>query len=330
MIDTPCLSVVIPVFNEAENVPHIMPRLDRALAPLTDEGWRLEIVFTDNRSTDGTFALLAELADADRRVRVLRFSRNFGYQKSIRAGYFAASGDCVAQLDADLQDPPELLVEMVRMWRAGAKVVYGVRRGRREGRLLSAARKLFYRVVNSLADDPIPLDSGDFRLLDRAVVEVLRKSPTAFPYLRGEIATLGFRQEALTYDRDARLRGRSKFPLGAMVALAIDGIVSQSTVPLRLATYLGLCIAFLTLAAAAVYLVARLVFDVAWPPGFATTTLLLLLGMALNALFLGIIGEYLGRIYRQVSANHDVIVEVALGEPSNPDRLPPAVDRPSA
>lgn len=311
----PLLSIVIPVFNEEENVPHIVPAVDAALAPLRDQGWRFEYVFTDNHSTDRTFELLAEISASDPRVRVLRFSRNFGYQKSIRAGYRAATGDCVAQLDADLQDPPELLIDMVRRWESGVKVIYGVRRTRKEGMFVTIARKLFYRVIRILSEDDLPVDSGDFRLLDRAVVDVLGRSRTAFPYLRGEIAGMGFRQEGLVYDRNARERGTSKFPLRAMIALALDGIVAQSVVPLRLASYLGLAVTLLTMFVAAGYLLARLFFDVSWPQGFATTTLLLLLGISLNALFLGIIGEYLARIYKQVSGRSDVIVEAELGNP---------------
>ena len=312
-----CLSIVIPVLNEEDNAPHIIPAVEDALAPLTNDGWSLEFIFTDNHSTDRTFELLSTLAANDRRVRVIRFSRNFGYQKSIRAGYLAARGDCVAQLDADLQDPPALLVDMAKMWRDGAKVVYGVRRSRQEGGGITYARKLFYRLVNALSEDSVPLDAGDFRLVDRQIVEALRRSPTAFPYLRGEIAAMGFRQDGLAYDRDARLRGDSKFPLRKLIALAIDGVVSQSIIPLRFATYLGLVIATITLLGAMAYLFAAALFDVDWPPGFATTTLLLLIGISLNALFLGIIGEYLARIYRQVSSDPNVIVEADIGGPDN-------------
>lgn len=318
------LSIVIPVLNEEENVPHILPVLDEALAPLLAEGWRLEIIFTDNHSSDRTFPMLREMAVVDSRVRAIRFSKNVGYQKSIRAGYLAAKGDCVAQLDADLQDPPALLVEMARLWRDGAAVVYGVRKTRREGWAITLMRRAFYRLIDALSEDHLPPDAGDFRIVDRRIVELLRRSPTAHPYLRGEIAAMGFRQDAVVYDRGARLRGNSKFPLRKMISLAIDGIVSQSVVPLRVATYAGLTISLLTVVGACAYLLARIVLDVAWPPGFATTTILLLLGLGLNALFLGIIGEYLGRVYVQTTKPAEAPIEIEIGGDAVTPPPPPA------
>ncbi len=308
----PLLSVCIPVFNEEENVPRIVPAVDKALAPIADR-WDVEFVFTDNHSTDRTFALLADLARSDPRVRVIRFSRNFGYQKSVLTGYLNACGACAVQLDADLQDPPELIPKMVEAWEQGARVVYGVRETRQEGAVVTWLRRAFYRVISALSEYPLPLDSGDFRLVDRCIIDVLAATPTSHPYLRGQIAGMGFEQVGIPYDRAKREYGRSKFPMRAMMGLAIDGIVSQSIIPLRISTYTGLIVAVLTFLAIIGYVAARLFFDVDWPPGFATTTVLLLLSISLNALFLGIIGEYLARIYHQVSHRHSVIEEQRLG-----------------
>lgn len=306
------ISICIPVYNEEENVARVVPAVDEALKPLAGR-YEVEFVFTDNHSSDGTFDLLAELAREDRRVRVIRFSRNFGYQKSVLTGYLNARGACAVQLDADLQDPPALIPDLVREWEKGAKVVYGVRRTRKEGRMMTALRQAFYRIINLLSEHPIPVDSGDFRLIDRCIIEALREAPTSHPYLRGQIAGLGFRQVGIPYRRDERRYGRSKFPLRAMLALAVDGIVSQSIVPLRISTYLGLLMAVVTVLAIIGYTGARLFFAVDWPPGFTTLTVLLLLSISLNGLFLGIIGEYLARIYHQVSKRHSVIEERRLG-----------------
>jgi glycosyltransferase involved in cell wall biosynthesis len=312
MTDKTLISICIPVYNEEENVDRIIPAVDRALAGLADR-YEWELVFTDNHSTDRTFALLAGIALDDPRVRAIRFSRNFGYQKSVLTGYLNARGACAIQLDADLQDPPELIPEMIAAWEKGARVVYGVRRTRQEGAVVTALRRAFYRVISWLSEHPLPLDSGDFRLIDRCIIEALAAAPTSHPYLRGQIAGMGFAQVGIPYDRARRERGRSKFPLRAMLALAVDGIVSQSVVPLRISTYVGLVIAALTFLGIVVYAAVRLFFPVDWPPGFTTLTVLLLLSISLNALFLGIIGEYLARIYHQVSHRHKVIEEQRIG-----------------
>ncbi len=309
------LSICIPVFNEEDNVPLILPAVDAALAPLADR-YDVEYVFTDNCSTDRTFERLADLARQDGRVRVIRFSRNFGFQKSILSGYLNARGDCAIQLDADLQDPPALIPQLVDVWEKGAQVAYGIRRSRKEGFFVTGLRKLFYRTINLLAEHRMPVDSGDFRLIDRCIINVLARTPSSSPYLRGEIAKMGFQQVGVPYDREKRRHGRSKFPFRALMSLAIDGIISQSIVPLRLATYIGLVMSLVTFLAIIGYVVTRVFFDVNWPPGFTTITVLILLSISLNALFLGIIGEYLARIYRQVSSHHTVIEEHRLGFPA--------------
>jgi len=306
------LSICIPVFNEEENLPAIIPAIDQALAGIADR-YDLEFVFTDNCSSDGSFDILTTMAAADDRVRVIRFSRNFGYQKSVLTGYLNSSGACAVQLDADLQDPPSIIPKFLDEWEAGAKVIYGVRRSRKEGFFVTAARRLFYRFINFLAEHPLPVDTGDFRLIDRQIIDVLNATPSNSPYLRGEIAKMGFRQVGIDYDRAARQHGDSKFPLRAMVGLAVDGIISQSIVPLRLATYTGLVMALLTFLALLFYGLTRVFLDVDWPPGFTTITVLVLFSISLNALFLGIVGEYLARIYRQVSSHHTVIEDCRLG-----------------
>jgi glycosyltransferase involved in cell wall biosynthesis len=309
------ISIVVPVFNEQENVRPLHAAVSSVFERLADR-YDLEFVFTDNHSDDGTFQELARLAGEDPRVRVFRFSRNFGFQRSIHTGYMQARGDAAIQLDCDLQDPPELLPEFLRLWEDGYKIVYGVRSIRREGFLLTAARKLFYRLIDFLSEDPLPYDAGDFRLVDRCVLDELARIEDQTPYVRGTLAVMGFDQIGVPYARAARSRGQSKFRMRDLVGLALDGILSHSIVPLRLSTYAGLAISVVMFLAIFGYIIARFVFGQSWPAGFATTTTLILLSLSLNSLFLGVIGEYLGRIYRQVRKRPLTIIERSIESPS--------------
>jgi dolichol-phosphate mannosyltransferase len=307
----PLVSLLIPVLDEEENLERAYRAVASEIEGLATE-YEFEIIFTDNHSRDRTPEILRELAHRDPRIRVIRFSRNFGYQRSIFVGYLNAAGDCAIQLDCDLQDPPSLVPEMLRNWRAGYAVVYGVRRSRQEGWLITRLRRLFYSIIRSLSEDDLPTDAGDFRLVDRCVLDELHLVDDATPYLRGLISSLGFRQIGLPYDREARAAGRSKFSFMKLVQLSLDGVVNHSLVPLRVASLTGLLVALGTLVAIGVYLIGRLVFGQDWPAGFATTTMLILLSITLNATFLGIIGEYLGRIYLQTKRRPLAVVEQAL------------------
>jgi glycosyltransferase involved in cell wall biosynthesis len=302
------LSIIVPVYNEEGNIEPLYEAVSRVLVALEGR-YDHEFVFTDNHSKDETFAELARLCERDARVRVFRFSRNFGFQRSIYTGYMKARGDAAIQIDCDLQDPPALIVDFVREWEAGHQIVYGVRRGRKEGLLITAFRKLFYRLIDLLSEDHLPHDAGDFRLVDRRVIEVLKRIEDQKPYLRGTLATLGFSQKGIPYDRAGRERGESKFSLRDLFGLALDGILSHSTVPLRMATYTGLCVAVVTFLALGGYALGRILIGSNWPAGFATTTILILLSLSLNALFLGVIGEYVGRIYQQLRRRPLTIIE---------------------
>lgn len=309
----PLISLVVPVFNEHENIEAFYADVRRVVDPLADE-YEFEFVFTDNHSTDTTPKLLRALARADRRVRAYRFSRNFGYQRSILTAYLKCHGAAAIQLDCDLQDPTDLVVEFLRRWREGYDVVYGTRISRHESWRWSAARRAFYWLVDLLAEDPIPLDAGDFRLVSRRVIEELRRIDDTRPYLRGTIATLGFNQISVDYHRGARLRGVTKFSLYQNVMLALDGIVNQSVVPLRMATYIGIGVSLLTLVAICGYLVANFTVGFRAPAGFTTTTVLILGSLSINAMLLGILGEYLGRMYLQMKRQSLSIVESELHE----------------
>jgi polyisoprenyl-phosphate glycosyltransferase len=320
------ITVIVPVLNEVENVAELHRRLSAVSAGLEDE-YRFEFLFTDNRSTDGTFELLRDLAANDARIRVLRFSKDFGFQRSILTGYLEARGDAAIQIDADMQDPPELIPRFLSLWRAGNDVVFGIRGKRHESRLLGLGRKLFYRIINWLSEDELPADAGDFRLVDRKVVEVLRQIDDYHPYLRGLIASFGFEQVGVPYDRAPREHGESKFSIRRLISLAADGILLHSVVPLRIANWIGLVLSAVMLGVIGFYLYAQIILDRDLPAGFVTTTVLIMTGIILNALFLGIIGAYLGRIYQQVKRRPITIVEQRIDPPGS--QLDDVTDGPS-
>lgn len=304
------VSILIPAFNEEDNVRRAYETVREVFSGMED--YDFEIVFTDNHSTDRTFALLKEISAGDARVRVIRFARNYGYQRSLLVAYKAARGDCSVQIDCDLQDPPELIPELLRHWEAGHQVVYGVRRSLQDKPMMKMARGLFYRLVSAMSDDNLPVDAGEFRLVDRVILDELAKVDDTSPYMRGLISSMGFSQVGIEYDRQARLAGESKFPFRALIALAVDGVLNHSLIPLRIASLVGLLVATLTFLIIFIYLMGRLLFGQDWPAGFATTTVLLLMSIMLNAMFLGIIGEYLGRIYMQSKRRPVPIIEATL------------------
>ena len=315
------VSIVVPVLNEEHNIPRLYQAVQAIIAEAAGR-YDWELIFTDNHSTDRSFDVLRELASRDKRVRVIRFSRNFGYQRSILTGYLASRGDAVVQLDCDLQDSPDLIHEFLARWEEGYKIVYGVRRRRREGWVITAVRKVFYRLINALSEHELPLDAGDFRLVDRCIVEELRKIEDASPYLRGTIATLGFDQVGVAYDRNARTAGKTKFKLQQLLGLALDGIFNHSMTPLRLATYVSGILFLVTLLFSLVYLVGKIVAGAEWPAGFATLALLILFSMSVNAFFFGVLGEYLGRIFRQVKRGPLAVVEAELNRPGGQSQRP--------
>ncbi|MEL6186675.1 MAG: glycosyltransferase family 2 protein [Myxococcota bacterium] len=305
------ISICVPVLNEEATLDKLYETLEPLLAQHADT-YDFEIIFTDNHSTDRTFEKLQALAAKDSRIRVFRFSRNFGYQRSILTAYLKSRGDAVVQLDCDLQDPPELIFEFAKKWEEGYEVVYGVRRKREEAWWMEFTRKVFYRLANALSEDPLPVDAGDFRLVDRKIVRTLRQIQDSQPYLRGAISAMGFNQVGVPYDRRNREAGESKFSVRDLFGLAIDGILNHSTVPLRVATFIGLAVAVMTLFGVGTFVVGRVAAGADWPAGFTTLVTLILGGLALNALFLGVIGEYLGRIYKQVKSSPLTVIEASI------------------
>lgn len=293
------LSVVIPVYNENENVNFIYERLcdaHRRWFPQYD----LEIIFSDNCSTDDTFARIRRLQESDPRVRGIRLSRNFGYQANILTGYLNARGDAVVQLDADGEDPPEIIADFLRLWEQGYQVVYGIRVARQESKFMQWQRRIFYSLLNRIAELHLPPGAGDFRLLDRAVVRTLtERMPEHNPYLRGLVSYAGFRQIGVPYERHRRHAGASKFSYFGYLRLAWDAITSFSRAPLMLVSWLGFCLAAVAAVGIIGYFVLYLSGGVE-AKGFTTLILVILFVSGVQLISLGILGQYIARIFDEV------------------------------
>ena len=302
---TPELSVVVPLFNEGSNVGALHDRLAATLEPL---GLGYELVFVDDGSRDATPRLLDRLQGIDPNVVVVRLSRNFGHQAAVSAGLDLARGRGVVVMDGDLQDPPEVLPQFVDRWRRGSDVVYAVRRRRKEGAAKRLAYFAFYRIWNAASDLDIPLDSGDFCLMDRKVVDALKALPERMRFVRGLRTFVGFRQSGVEYDRAGRASGRPKYTLRALVGLAVDGLVSFSSHPLRLVTYLGI-----GTAALAVAMMAWVFFDAfthrTAPRGWASVIVTVLFLGSIQMIGLGIVGEYLRLIFLEAKGRPSYIVD---------------------
>jgi glycosyltransferase involved in cell wall biosynthesis len=296
----PTLSLVIPIFNEELIIQELDRRLRALLGELPEVGASWEVVFVNDGSRDRSLAMLKELAAGEPRYKVISFSRNFGHQAAITAGVDRADGEAVAVMDADLQDPPEVVRAMIAKWREGHDVVYGVRERRLgETWFKRTTAALFYRLLRSmLGGISIPVDAGDFRLMSRAVVLTLRALREQHRFVRGMVAWVGFKQVAVKYDRPARFAGETKYPLKKMLSFALDGITSFSTVPLRFATWLGVIAGGIAIVTAGWALVQGIRGNVV--PGWTTIMIAVSFGTCAQLLMIGILGEYVGRIYEEV------------------------------
>lgn len=321
----PELSLVIPIYNEEEVLPQLDGRVRELLTTLALDA---EVVFVNDGSRDRSMDLLREMATREPRYKVVGFARNFGHQRAITAGIDHARGKAVVVMDADLQDPPEVILEMVKKWREGFDVVYG-RRRTREGetafKLLTA--KIFYRVFAAMIPIKVPLDTGDFRLMSRRVVLAMRELRETHLFVRGLVSWVGFKQCAVEYDRAARAAGETKYPLKKMISFALDGIASFSVLPLRFATYIGLLVGFGSVlyatAAVITFLVGRTV------PGWTTTVVLVSFLFSVQLLVTGVLGEYVGRIYEQVKGRPLYVVGEKLNLASKKKKRKERPARPS-
>lgn len=290
------LSIVVPCYNESAVIGVCYERLTQVMGQMK---YPYELVFVDDGSRDDTLQQLHAMHEIDKHVVVLALSRNFGHQAAVTAGMVAARGQAVVIIDSDLQDPPELIPKMVDLWSQGFKVVYGVRSYREgESQFKLWTAKLFYRIINSVSDISIPLDTGDFRLLDRCVIEAFAQMPERHRLLRGMSSWIGFSQIGLSYERASRAAGETKYPLKKMIGLAMDGILSFSTVPLKFVTAIGFfsaLVAFLGI----LYTLAVRLFTQSWVRGWAISFIGMLFVAGVQLLCLGILGEYIGRIYTE-------------------------------
>lgn len=305
------LSVIVPCYNEEAVIRETHNRLSTVLRQLPALG--IEILYVDDGSSDGTVTIIEQLQLEDNCVRVICLSRNFGHQTAVTAGLAHASGDCVVIIDADLQDPPEVIAEMVARWRDGYEVVYGVRKNRDgETKFKLWTAKAFYRLMNRMSKIKIPLDVGDFRLIDRKVVSALLAMPERDRFLRGMVSWIGFKQIAVFYRRDPRLAGESKYPFLKMVEFAADGILSFSFAPLRLATWTGFAAIGVALTGV-IYAVLLRLFTTDWVRGWSSLFVAVLFMGGVQLISLGIIGEYIGRIYGEVKQRPLYFVSERLG-----------------
>jgi dolichol-phosphate mannosyltransferase len=305
------LSVGIPIYNEQEVLPELVRRLQGVLDAIP--GGPHEMVFVDDGSTDDSRRLLTQAARQDRRIRVISLSRNFGHQAALGAAIDFARGDALVLMDGDLQDEPEVIPDLVRHHEAGADVVHARRASRSEGVFRRIAYKTYYRLVAALAEVPMPPDSGDFSLMGARVLTALRRLPERQRYLRGLRAWVGFRQVSVDVQRGPRAGGKPKYTTWRLVQLALDGICSFSIVPLRAATLTGVATIVLTVAFALYAVYQRLVVG-AVPTGFTASLVVMTLLSGVELLFLGVIGEYLGRIYTETKRRPTYLVADIVGD----------------
>jgi len=304
------LSLVIPMHNEAPVLDALFERLDAAVGQL---GLAVEIVCIDDGSRDDTLERLRARARTDKRIRALSLSRNFGKEAALTAGLEAATGHMIVPLDADLQDPPELIAEFVTLWEQGYDVVYGVRADRSSDTALKrTTANLFYQVFNSVSDYPIPASTGDFRLMDRCVVEALNRLPERNRFMKGLFAWVGFRQVGVPYVRPARLAGESAWGYRKLFRFAVDGVTAFTTLPLRIWTLVGIGAALVAVLTA-IGLILRVLIVGRDVPGYASLMVVVLFAFALQMIALGVMGEYIGRMYQEVKGRPTYLVKDRIG-----------------
>ena len=309
----PTFTVIAPIYNELENIPELYPRI-RDVMDQTGEPW--ELILVDDGSSDGSTEVIRKLAENDSRVRPVIFARNFGHQIAVTAGVDYSRGDAVVIIDADLQDPPEVILDLIAKWREGFEVVYAVRE-EREGEtwFKKTTAALFYRLIHAITNVNIPLDTGDFRLMDQKVVAVMKQMREKHRFLRGMSAWVGFKQVGVNYKRKPRHAGTSKYPLKKMIQFALNAITSFSYFPLQLATYIGFIAAGLSVLAIPIIIILRLTTGTALL-GQATTLVMVLFLGGVQLISLGIIGEYIGRIYDE-SKNRPLYIVAEAPEDEN-------------
>ncbi len=303
-------SVIVPVYNEEEVIDECYTQLTRVLS---ETGGEYEIIFVNDGSRDATAEIVASLCRSDSRIKLVSFSRNFGQQAAITAGIDYVSGNAAVVIDCDLQDPPAVIHDMIKLWKDGYDVVYGKRISRDgEGSFKKLTSKIFYRVMKALTNVEIPVDTGEFRLMDRKVVEAVRKLREKNRFMRGIMSWVGFRQTAVQFEREKRFAGETKFPFRKMVKLALDGITSFSYIPLKLATAIGFLISIISFVYILVVIYQRL-FTNTTVAGWASTVAIILFSQGIILMILGLMGEYIGRIYDELKNRPIYVVDETIG-----------------
>lgn len=302
------ISIVIPAYNEEEVLPQLYERLNNSTQDLTK--YEFEMIFINDGSKDNTFSMLEELANYDKRVKVLSFSRNFGHQAAVTAGIKYVSGDAIVIIDADLQDPPELIPEMLELWENGNEVIYGKRKSRKGESVFKVfTAKMFYKTLNSLSDVEIPKDTGDFRLVDRKVIDVINELPEHNKFLRGLFSWVGFKQYAYEYERQERMAGKTKYPFKKMMKLASDGIISFSTKPLKIVGGIGIITIILSIGIL-IYSLISYVFNLnELAPGWTSIMVAITLFSGVQMLSMWVMSEYIARIYDETRNRPQYIIE---------------------
>lgn len=324
-MEKPTFTIIAPIYNELENIPELYPRI-REVMNQSGEPW--ELILVDDGSTDGSTDAIRKLAANDERVRPVIFARNFGHQIAVSAGIDYSRGEAVVIIDADLQDPPEVIHDLIEKWREGFEVVYAVREEREgESWFKKTTAALFYRLIHAITNVKIPLDTGDFRLMDEKVIKVMKAMREKHRFLRGMSAWVGFKQVGVSYKRKPRYAGESKYPLKKMVQFALNAITSFSYFPLQLATIIGFIAAGLSVLAIPVVAILRLITGTALE-GQATTLIIVLFLGGVQLISLGIIGEYIGRIYDETKDRPlYVVAEAPEGEPEKENKVLPPKDQ---
>ena len=306
------VSVVIPCYNESEVIDYTVEELLNVTNSI--EGYQFELIFVNDGSADDTEAKLLNYSQQHDKVHLISFSRNFGHQPAVSAGIEAATGDAVVLIDADLQDPPHLIKNMIELWEKGYDVVYGTRENREgESRFKLASAKWFYRILNYLSEVSIPLDTGDFRLMDRQVVDQLNAMPEKNRFIRGMVSWIGFNQTSIRYQRNARFAGETKYPLRKMLKFGLDGILSFSVKPLKLSIVMGFLSSGIALLMLLYTVYVRLATD-QWQSGWASMLVALLFIGGVQLISIGILGEYIARIYNESKNRPLYIVKKNLGQ----------------
>tara|TARA_A100001015_G_scaffold317065_1_gene432997 strand:+ start:566 stop:1507 length:942 start_codon:yes stop_codon:yes gene_type:complete len=294
------ISICIPVKNESGNIKLIYEVIKKLFLNEL-KNYEYEIIFTDNLSSDNSFEIIKKISNEDNRVKGFQFSKNIGKERSLFYAFKNAIGEMIIQIDCDFEDPPELLPKFVKKWEEGYEIVHAIR-DKRQKDSYSFFRFIFYRLINLISEDNLPNDVGDFRLCDKKVITKILEIDDQDPYIRGLISSIGYKEYGINHERGTRKRNKTKFGIFKYFSNAINGITNHSIIPLKLASYLGFIVFFVCILLTLFYLFYELFFETK-SPGFTTQTLLILFTIAFNSIFLGIIGEYVGRIYRQVKKN---------------------------